>query len=380
MQRRCYDSDHEIFRDTFRRFVEREIMPHSERWRQAGVIDREIYLKAGTQGYLLNWADEAYGGLGLKDFRYEQIMMEELARVGDTGFVPALHNRLVAPYFERFGNAGQKQRFLPKCITGETILAIAITEAGAGSDLVGIKTRAEDKGDHYLLNGSKTYISNGLCSDIVIVAAKTNPEKPNALGLFVVERGMQGFERGRKLQKTGMPGQDTAELFFDNVKVPKENVLGDPHKGFHYMMEGLAEERLIVTVMSVAAAQTALDMTCEFVTQRMAFGKPVSAFQNTRFKLAELKAQLDAVQAFTDFSVAEHNLARLTPELAAEGKLVASELLCKLVDECVQLHGGAGYMDEYPISRMYRDTRVYRIFAGTSEIMKEIIARDLLGR
>lgn len=380
MNRRCFDTEHEIFRESFRNFVKREVLPHSERWREAGIADREIYQKAGAQGYLLIWADEQYGGLGIKDFRYEQIIMEELAKVGETSFVPSLHSRLVAPYLGRLANEEQKLRFLPKCITGESILAIAMTEPAAGSDLAGMKARAEDKGDYYLLNGSKTYITNGLCADLVIVAAKTNPDKPNAIGLFVVERGMKGFERGSKLQKMGMPGQDTAELFFDNVKVPKQNLLGDPALGFRYMMQGLAEERLLVTVMSIATAQAALDMTTEFVSQRMAFGKPLSALQNTRFKLAELKAHIDAIQVFADFSVAEHNAERLTPELAAEGKLIASELLSRVADECVQLHGGAGFMDEYPISRIFRDTRVYRIFAGTSEIMKEIIARSMFDK
>lgn len=380
MKRRCFDTDHEIFRESFRSFVKREVLPHSERWRETGIADRDIYRKAGQQGYLLAWADEKYGGLGLKDFRYEQIIMEELASVGETSFIPSLHSRLVAPYLERFGSEEQKQRFLPSCITGESILAIAMTEPAAGSDLAAIKTRAEDKGDHYLLNGSKTYITNGICADLVIVAAKTNPDKPNAMGLFVVERGMAGFERGRKLQKMGMPGQDTAELFFDNVKVPKANLLGDPALGFRYMMQGLAEERLLITIMSIATAQAALAMTTEFVAQRMAFGKPLSALQNTRFKLAELKAHIDAIQTFTDFSVAEHNEGRLTPELSAEGKFIASELLSRVADECVQLHGGAGFMDEYPISRIFRDTRVYRIFGGTSEIMKEIIARSMFDK
>jgi acyl-CoA dehydrogenase len=375
MRRTIFDAEHDAFRDAARRFFQNEIAPHGERWRQAGMVDREAYLKAGEQGYLLLWAGEQYGGAGVADFRYEQVLIEENIRHGEPCFYLNLHSRLVGPYFGQLGNEEQKARFLPGFVRGEKILAVAMTEAGSGSDVAGMKTRAEDKGDHWLLNGSKTYISNGQLADVVVVAARTVPDQRHGIGLFVVERGMEGFERGRNLRKIGLHAQDTSELYFNNVKVPKANVLGEPHKGFHYLTHFLAEERLIGAVQYTTGAQLAWDLTLEWAKERRMFGKPLGAFQNTRFKLAELRAQIDSAQVFVDTLVMEHLHGRLGADLAAEAKLLTSELEFRTADECLQLFGGAGYMEEYRISRCFTDARVSRIYAGSSEVMKEIISR-----
>ncbi|MEO1320331.1 MAG: acyl-CoA dehydrogenase family protein [Pseudomonadota bacterium] len=377
MERNCFTEDHEMFRDAVRQFMINEVEPHGERWREQGIVDREAFQKAGEQGLLLMWADEKYGGAGVEDFRYEQILIEELAKHGDPGFFITLHSRLVAPYLGALGTEEQKARWLPKCISGESILAIAMTEPGAGSDVAGMKTRAVDKGDHWVLNGSKTYISNGINSDLVIVAARTVPDATHGLGLFVVERGMEGFERGRNLKKMGLAAQDTAELFFNDVKIPKENVLGDATRGFYYLMQFLAEERLLGAVGYIAACQVAFDLTMAFITDRKAFGQTVADFQNTRFKMADMRTEIDLAQVYLDRCVEEHNKGKLSAEMAARIKLYGSELEGRVMDTCVQLHGGAGYMDEYRISRMYTDARVSRIYAGSSEIMREIIARSI---
>lgn len=380
MQRLPFTEEQNMFRETAREFYKREIAPHSERWREAGIVDREAFLKAGEAGLLCMWVPEEYGGLGLQDFRYEQILIEETAWYGDPCFFHTLHSRLVAPYIGHFGTEEQKKRFLPKFISGESILAIAMTEPDAGSDLAGMKSTAVRDGDDWILNGQKTYISNGILSDVVIVAAKTDPNATHAMGLFLVERGMPGFERGRNLAKMGMKAQDTAELFFENVRIPAENVLGPPEGGFFMLMQGLAEERLIAAVGNLVGAQLAMHHTKEFVQNRKVFGKPLSKFQNTRFKLAELDAEIDIAQTYVDRAVQVHNEGQLTSEDAARIKLYSSELAGRTVDVCLQLHGGAGYMDEYPICRMYQDERINRILAGSSEIMKEIIARQILGR
>ncbi len=378
MQRNAFDAEMEMFRDAARKFFQQEIRPHGERWREAGIVDREAFLKAGEMGLLCMWMDEEYGGVGLKDFRYEQILIEENAFHGDSGYFITLHSRLVAPYLQHFGTDEQKARYFPKIRSGETIMALAMTEPDAGSDLAGMKARAEDKGDHWLLNGAKTYISNGILSDLIIVAAKTHPDNAHGVTLFLVERGMEGFERGRMLKKMGMKSQDTAELFFRDVKIPKANVLGQVHAGFYHLMQGLAEERLIAACGNVASARAALEETKAFVRQRKVFGKPLSKMQNTRFKLAALDAEIDIAQVYVDRCVEQHNLGKLDPTDAARAKLYTSELNGRMVDEGVQQHGGAGYMDEYPICRMYQDERIHRILAGTSEIMKEIIARSTL--
>jgi alkylation response protein AidB-like acyl-CoA dehydrogenase len=377
MRRHIFEPEHEQFRESARRFFQTEIGPNGERWRKQGHVDREAFRKAADLGYLLMWADEQYGGSGVKDFRYEQILIEENTRYGERGFFLTLHSRLVAPYIGHLGNDEQKARILPKCASGETILGIAMTEPDAGSDLSGIKTRAEDRGDHWLLNGSKTYISNGQIGDLIIVVARTDPTRSHGMGLFLVERGMEGFERGRNLAKMGLKAQDTSELFFANVKVPKANVLGDPTKGFHYLTHFLAEERLITSVGSLAHAQAAFDITLTYIKERKAFGRPIGMFQNSRFRMAEMRAQLDAIQVFIDHCVLEHNAGRLDAVTASEAKLLTTELENRVIDECVQLHGGAGYMEEYQISRMYTDARISRILAGSNEIMREIIGRSL---
>lgn len=378
MQRRPFDSEMELFRDASRKFFQQEIRPHGERWREANIVDREAFLKAGEQGYLCMWADEQYGGMGLKDFRYEQILIEENALHGDPGYFISLHSRLVAPYLGNFGTDEQKQRFLPGAISGETILAVAMTEPDAGSDLAGMKSRAVEHDDYWLLNGSKTYISNGINADVVIVAAKTHPENPHGITLFILERGMPGFERGRNLKKMGLKSQDTAELFFHDVKIPKTNVLGQVHRGFYHLMHGLAEERLMAACGNIASARLALEVTKNFVQERKVFGKPLSKLQNTRFVLASLDAEIDMAQDYVDRCVEIHNATGLDAVDAARAKLITSELNGRMVDVGVQLHGGAGYMEEYEICRLYQDERVHRILAGTSEIMKEIIARSIL--
>ncbi len=377
MDRLIFDEEHDMFRESVRRFMQNEIGPHAERWRAQGIVDREAFEKAGEQGLLLLWADEKYGGAGIEDFRYEQILIEENVHHGENGFFINLHTRLVGPYLGQLGSEEQKTRWLPDCIKGKSILAVAMTEAGAGSDISGTRTRAEDKGDHWLLNGSKTFISNGLLADLVVVAARTVPDKPHGMGLFVVERDMPGFSRGGKLAKMGLHAQDTAELFFENVKIPKENVLGDATKGFYYLMQFLAEERLINACGTVAHAEAAFGLTLDYVRERKAFGQPIGAFQNTRFKLADMRARIDCVQVYVDQCVLAHNQGKLTAEEAAKVKLLSSELEGQVMDECVQLHGGAGYMSDYRISRMFTDARVSRIYAGSSEIMREIIARSI---
>ncbi len=377
MQRLIFDEEHEMFRDSVRSFMKNEIAPHSDRWHEAGMVDREAFLKAGEMGLLLMWADEKYGGAGVDDFRYEQIIMEENAKYGDQGFFLWLHSRLVGPYIGGLGSEEQKQRWLPKCITGEHILAVAMTEPGAGSDVAGMRTKAEDKGDHFLLNGSKTYISNGILADLVVVAARTDPNSSHGISLFVVERGIEGFERGANLKKMGLKSQDTAELFFNNVKVPKENLLGELHRGFYSLMHYLAEERLLGGVGFLANSVAAFDLTLDYVNERKAFGRKIGDFQNTRFKMASMRTEIDVAQAFVDNCVMLHNDGKLSAEDAAKAKLFTSEVEMRVTDECLQLHGGAGYMDEYPISRLYTNARVSRIYAGTSEIMREIIARSI---
>lgn len=377
MRRHIFEPEHEQFRDAVRRFVQAEIAPHAERWRAQGHVDREAFRRMGEQGYLLMWADEKYGGAGITDFRYEQIVQEENVRHGEPGFFHTLHSRLVAPYIGALGTEEQKARILPRAVRGELILGIAMTEPGAGSDLAGIRMRAEDRGDHFVLNGSKTYISNGQIGDLFIVAARTQPDSPHGLGLLLVEGDMQGFRRGRNLEKMGLEAQDTSELFFDDVRVPRSNVLGEPAAGFKYLTRFLAEERLITASGSMAALQTAFDLTLDYIRERRAFGRPIGTFQDIRFRMAHWRAQIDALQTFVDHCVLEHNAGRLTPEIAAEAKYLATELEGRALDDFVQMHGGAGYMQEYRICRMYTDARITRIFAGSSEIMCEIIGRAL---
>jgi alkylation response protein AidB-like acyl-CoA dehydrogenase len=377
MNRNIFDDEHEMFRDSVRSFMQNEIQPHSDKWHEQGIVDRDAYRKAGEQGLLLMWADEKYGGAGVSDFRYEQILIEENARHGDAGFFMTLHNRLVGPYIGELGTDEQKARWLPKCVSGEHILAVGITEPGAGSDVASLRTKAEDKGDHYLLNGSKTYISNGILADLVVVVARTDQNSRHGMSLFVVERGMKGFERGRNLKKMGLKSQDTAELFFNNVKVPKENLLGDLNRGFYHLMHFLAEERLLGSVGYVATSAAAFDITMDYIKERKAFGQTIADFQNTRFQMASMRTEIDVAQVFVDQCVTAHNEGTLSADDAAKAKLFTSEMEGRVVDTCVQLHGGAGYMDEYPICRMYLNARISRIYAGSSEVMREIIARSI---
>ena len=376
LERDLFEEEHVIFRDSVKKWAAEHVAPYTEAWREAGQVSREVWKAAGEAGYLAMFADEEYGGLGIDDFRFDQILTEEILPV-DSGFFIYLHNRVIAPYFQKFATAEQKARFMPGIVSGEKILGIGITEPGAGSDVAGIRTRAEDKGDHWLLNGAKTYISNGIIGDVFVVAARTDPNNPYAMGLFIVEDGMEGFTKGRNLKKLGLKSQDTAELFFEDVKIPKENVLGEPAKGFAYMMVGLAEERLTGAVGNVAAAEHAFKLTMEFIQERKAFGKPIGTFQNSRFKMAEMRTELDVCTVFVDYCTKLHLKGALSAELAAEAKLKTSEMQGWVMDECLQLHGGAGYMEEYEISRLYADARISRIFAGSSEIMKEIIGRGL---
>jgi acyl-CoA dehydrogenase len=374
MKRDIFDQDHELFRDNFRKFCEAEIKPHQQDWLKAGIVSRDIWKKAGTQGYLCPFVDEEYGGLGLKDYRYLQVMSEELSRIGESGFGLMLHNDVVAPYIDSFGTPEQKQRWLPRIVSGDAILAIGMTEPGTGSDLRGIKTRLEDKGTHLVLNGSKIFITNGILADIVVVAAQYEDK---GITLVVIERGMEGFERGRKLEKMGMHSQDTAELFFQNVVVPKENMLGAPGMGFIMMMQKLAQERLACAVAAVAGSWFVFDHTLEYVKTRHAFGKPIGKFQNTRFKMAEMKTEITIAQTFLDSLVLKHNRGECTPEEACMAKYWTTDLLNKVCYEGTQLHGGYGYMMEYPVARAYIDARITTVFAGTNEIMKEVIGRGM---
>jgi acyl-CoA dehydrogenase len=366
-----------MFRESFRKFLHKEVLPYQEEWEAAGIIPHEIYQKCGEQGFLVPQAPEEYGGLGIEDFRYEAIMLEELAYYNEFGLMLGLHNTICAPYLLTYGNEEQKKRIIPKIVSGESILAVAMTEPGAGSDLAGMKATAEDKGDYWLLNGQKTFISNGINSDVILVAAKTVPGNPYAMGIFIVERGDVGLERGTPLKKIGLLSQDTAELYFENVKVKKSNVLGDPTKGFKYLMAQLATERLSLAVGAVANCRGAIESTIKYVKERNVFGKPVSAFQNTQFKLAEMATETDIAQVYVDRLIEEQNSGTVSPEQACAAKYWTTDLACKVMDECLQLHGGYGFMKEYAISRMWINARIGRIYAGTNEIMKTVIARQM---
>ena len=377
--RTIYGEEHEIFRDSVRKFLEHECAPHHERWEEQGNIDREVWNKAGAQGFLCPTVPEEYGGAGT-DFLYNCVIDEEIAGAGLSGIGWGLHNDIVAPYLVNYGTEALKKKYLPRMATGEMVTAIAMSEPAAGSDLQGIKTTAVRDGDHYVINGSKTFITNGYLSDLVVVVAKTDPAAgAKGTSLLLVEAGMPGFSKGRKLKKVGMKAQDTSELFFDNVRVPAENLLGEEGMGFIYLMQELPQERLSVAVNAIAATESALRITVDYVKERKAFGKPVAAFQNTQFKLAEMDAEITAMRVFIDRCIELHLQGKLDIPTAAKTKLLSTDLQCKVIDECVQLHGGYGYMWEYPIARAWADSRVQRIYAGTNEVMKIIISRALLG-
>jgi alkylation response protein AidB-like acyl-CoA dehydrogenase len=377
-ERTIFEEEHQMFRDAVRAFIEKEIKPYHTEWEKAGLVSRDIWLKAGAQGFLCMDLPEEYGGLGIKDFRYNAIITEELTRAGAHGPGFVLQNDVMAPYFITYFNEEQKSRWMEGVISGEIITAIAMTEPGTGSDLAGVRTTAIKNGDHYILNGAKTFITNGILSDLVIIVAKTDPEQTHGgISLIVVERGMEGFSRGKNLDKIGLKAQDTAELFFDNVKVPVENLLGEEGKGFYYLMHNLPQERLSIAVGACAAAETCLDLTIQYCKERTAFGRPIGKFQNSRFKLAEMKTEITIARTFVDQCIMELNANQLSAEKAAMAKWWVTDLQGKVVDQCVQLHGGYGFMTEYRIARAFCDSRVQRIYGGTNEIMKEIIGRSM---
>ena len=378
--RHIFDSDHEVFRDAVRKFLLDEAYEQHAQWEKDGQIDRSLWNKAGAQGMLCPGVSEEYGGVGA-DFRYNMVVSEEVSRLGLTGIGFILHNDVTVPYLENVANEAQKQKYLPKCVSGECIVAIAMTEPGTGSDLQGIKTNAVDKGDHYVLNGSKTFITCGQQADIVLVVCRTNPDPAagaKAFSILIVEDGMPGFERGRNLEKVGMKAQDTSELFFNDVKVPKENLLGEEGMGFIYLMRELPQERLSIAVSAVASCEAVIEETVKYVKERTAFRKSIAEFQNTQFTLAQLEAEVTAMRVFIDRCAELLVKKELSTVEASKAKLLATELQGKVTDQCVQLHGGYGYMWEYPVARAYADARVQRIYGGTSEVMKLIIGRELL--
>ncbi|WP_237057265.1 acyl-CoA dehydrogenase family protein [Microbulbifer sediminum] len=376
--RTVFNTEHEQFRDTVRKFLENEAAPHHAQWEKDGQVDRGLWNKAGEMGFLCPQVPEAYGGLEL-DFGYNAIIDEEISRLGLTGIGWGLHSDIAVPYIVNYGTEEQKQKYLPKCISGEIVTAIAMTEPGTGSDLQNVRTTAIRDGDHYVLNGSKTFITNGQHADLVIVVAKTNPgEGASGVSLLLVDTSLPGFKKGTNLEKIGMKAQDTSELFFDDVRVPAEDLLGGEGQGFIYLMQELPQERLGVAIGAIANAEAGLQWTIDYVRERKAFGRPIASFQNTQFKLAELSSELTALRVFVDRCLELHYEKKLDVPTAAKAKLLATDFQCKLLDECVQLHGGYGYMWEYPIARAWADARVQRIYAGTNEIMKLIIGRDLV--
>ena len=378
IERTLFTPDHEAFRDAFRRFCDKEIAPHHEQWEEQGYVDREVWRKAGANGYLCMTMPEAYGGSGA-DKLYSVIQMEELSRGGFTGIGFGLHSEIVAPYILHYGTEAQKAKYLPQLASGEMVGAIAMSEPAAGSDLQGVKTTALRQADgSYLVNGSKTFITNGWHADLVVVVAKTKPDAgAKGTSLLLVERGMKGFEKGKRLKKLGLKAQDTSELFFDNVRVPAENLLGPENGGFVCLMEQLPWERMQIALGAVAAAQAAIDWTVQYVKDRKVFGQPVGAFQNTRYRLAELQTEVQVARVFVDKCLELVVQDKLDTATASMAKYWCSDLQCKVMDECVQLHGGYGFMWEYPITRAYADARVQRIYGGTNEIMKEVISRAM---
>ena len=380
MQRTIFEDEHEQFRASVRSFLEREAAPHLKDWEREGVVDRGLFKKAGASGFLAMSAPAEFGGGGVHDFRYNQVMDEEIQYLGlgGAGLGISLHNDICLPYFLTLANEEQKARWLPGICSGELITAIAMTEPGIGSDLASMSTSAIRDGDHYIVNGAKTFITNGINADLVITAVKTDPtQKHRGMSLLVLERGMPGFERGRNLEKIGLHSQDTAELFFNDVRVPTENLLGEAGSGFTSLVTNLPQERLSIAIAGVAAARAALDWTIAYCGDRKAFGQPIGNFQNTRFVLAECETEVRIGQSFIDDCVLALNRHELSAEEAAMAKWWCTELQKKVVDRCLQLHGGYGYMMEYPIARAYVDARVTTIYGGTTEIMKEIIGRSI---
>ena len=381
LPRTLFNDDHDLFRVSVRDFIAKEVTPHNAEWERNKMVSREAWLKFGENGFLGIQAPEEFGGMNIQDFRYNAILIEEIGLSGCSG--PAigfpLHSDIVMPYILHYATKEAKQKYLPKMITGDYIGAIAMTEPGAGSDLQGIHTSAVDMGDYYLVNGSKTFITNGYLSDVAVVAVKTDPGKgAKGISLLLLDNSMAGYTKGIPLEKVGLHAQDTCELFFEDVKVPKGNLLGKAGEGFKYLMTELAQERLVVALAAVALGEYMLQATLSYVKQRKAFNKHISEFQNTRFKLAEMTAALEQGRIYCDQLVLLHNDKKVDPAMASAAKYNMTELQCKVADECVQLHGGYGYMWEYGVARAYADARVQRIYAGTNEIMKELIARKIL--
>ena len=377
IQRTIFSEDHELFRDTVRRFIAEEVSPHHDQWEKDGVVSREVWRKAGAAGLLCCSVGEEYGGPG-GDFLHTAIVGEEMCRAEASGPAFHLHSEIVAPYIQHYGSEEQKRTWLPKMVSGEVIGAIAMTEPGAGSDLQNIKTTAIRDGNELVLNGQKTFITNGQLADLVVTVAKTDAsEGAKGITLVLVDRGREGFARGRNLEKLGWKAQDTSELFFDSVRLPTSHILGEEGEGFTYLMEQLAQERLLVALRACATIEVSIEQTVDYVKQRQAFGRPVMAFQNTKFKLAECKSEAVVARVFVDRLMALHMAGELSADDAAMAKLHLTELQCRVLDECLQLHGGYGFMWEFPIARAYAGARVMRIAGGTSEIMKEIISRTL---
>jgi acyl-CoA dehydrogenase len=378
MERSLFSQEHEIFRRNFRRFVETRVVPQQPKWREQGVVDREIWLEAGESGFLCPWMEEVYGGAG-GDFLHSVIVMEELARAYESGWAASLHSDIIVPYIHSFGSPEQKARWLPGCVKGDTITALAMTEPGTGSDVAGIATTARRDGDDYVLNGAKTFISNGMSCDLVVVAARTesSDDPHRSLSLFVVEADRPGFIKSRKLEKMGMESQDTGELAFDDCRIPAGNLLGREGAGFVMLMQKLQQERLCVAIMSQASAEKVLEDAIVYTQERKAFGRPISKFQNTQFTLAQCATEIEVGRGFLDQLVAQHVAGRYLVKECSMAKLWQTEMQGRVVDACLQLYGGYGYMLEYPISRAYVDARVQRIYAGTNEIMKVIIAKQM---
>jgi acyl-CoA dehydrogenase len=375
--RTLFSSEHELFRESVRKFFEQEAVPFHAQWEKDGHIDRALWNKAGEAGMLCSHIPEEYGGMGA-DFLYSAVVIEEQSRLGLTGVGFSLHSDIAAPYILHYGSEEQKQHYLPKMVSGEVVTAIAMTEPGTGSDLQGVKTTAVLDGDEYVINGSKTFITNGWLADLVIVVAKTDAKAgAKGISLFLVDAKTPGFSKGKRLEKVGMKAQDTSELFFQEVRIPKANLLGKEGMGFVYLMQELPQERLTVGVGAIASAEAALKWTLDYTRERKAFGRAVADFQNTRFKLAEMATEIQVGRVFVDRCLELHLNKKLDVPTAAMLKYWGTDLQCKVIDECVQLHGGYGYMWEYPIARAWADSRVQRIYAGTNEIMKEIISRAL---
>jgi alkylation response protein AidB-like acyl-CoA dehydrogenase len=382
VERAIFTEEHDMFRAAVQRFIEKEITPHYNEWEKAGIVPRELFAAAGENGFLALQAPVEFGGGGTSDFRFNAILGEELmyAGAGGAGLGLTLHNDITLPYFLELTTEEQKKRWLPGICNGSLITAVAMTEPGIGSDLASMTTTAIRDGDHYVVNGSKTFITNGINADLVITAVKTDPsQKHKGMTLMVLERGMKGFERGRNLEKVGLHSQDTAELFFSDVQVPTNNVLGKEGEGFLNLVRNLAQERLSIAIAGVAAAKAALDWTLDYTRQRKAFGQPIAAFQHSKFKLAEMATEVEISQVFVDRCMVQLAQGTLTAEEAAMAKWWCTEMQKRTVDTCVQLHGGYGYMLEYPIARAYTDARITTIYGGATEIMKEIIGKKLIG-